>query len=235
MLQRRPARPRFEWRAVLRALPGPAATPFTFGYLVLLLGTTLVLEYADPAVGARLLQLSSTDAHNLWHRPLTSLLTSALWVPGGSWLGYALIFAIAVAPLERRFGTRRTATVFFSGHVVATLATEIPVMALISAGLLPASAAHWLDVGVSYGFFTTAGALVLLLAGRVRIAAVAAMEVFIVVVYLSDDPASLDAVVTTLGHVVAAHFGLLFWGRRLRSSAGGHRIPVDIHGTESVV
>ncbi len=211
---------RFSARQFVRFLPNPKATPFTFGYLVLLLGTTLVLKFADPAVTERLLRLSSTDAHNLWRRPLTSLLTSALWLSDEGWLAYVVIFAIAVAPLERRFGARRAATVFFSGHVLATLVTELPVMALISGHVLPASAGHWLDIGVSYGFFTTAGALVFLLRGRARLAGLAALEAFIAVIWFADDPASLDAVVTLLGHAVAAHFGLLFWGPRLRLAAG---------------
>ncbi|MEV7093351.1 rhomboid-like protein [Amycolatopsis sp. NPDC051045] len=211
------ARRRGPW-SVLRFAPNPKSTPFTFGYLLVLLGTTLLLQFADPAVTTRLLELSSTDAHNLWRRPLTSMLTSALWLSDEGWLAYVLIFAIAVAPLERRFGARRAALVFFSGHVLATLVTELPVMALISVHLLPASAGHWLDIGVSYGFFTTAGALVFLLRGRVRLVALAAVEAFIAVIWLGDDPASLGSVVTLLGHACAAHFGMLVCGPRLRAS-----------------
>ncbi|HET6712051.1 rhomboid-like protein [Amycolatopsis sp.] len=214
---RRADRHRSSW-SLLRYVPNPKTTPFTFGYLVVLLGTTLVLEFADPALTDRLLQLSSTDAHNLWRRPLASLLTSAIWLPGESWFAYAAIFAVAVAPLERRFGVRRTALVFFAGHIVATLVTELPVMALISAHVLPASAGHWLDIGVSYGFFTTAGALVFLLHGRMRLLALAAMEAFVAVIWLGDDPASLDSIVTLLGHAFAAHFGLLVCGPWLRAS-----------------
>jgi rhomboid family protein len=223
-------------RSLLRFVPNPKTTPFTFGYLILLLGTTLLLRFADPALTDRLLRLSSTDAHNLWRRPLTSLLTSALWLSDEGWLAYVVIFAIAVAPLERRFGARRAATVFFSGHVLATLVTELPVMALISAHVLPDSAGHWLDIGVSYGFFTTAGALVFLLRGRTRLVALAVLAAFVAVIWLGDDPASLGSVVTLLGHTFAAHFGLLFWGPRLRGpSAGRARIPAGMHGPESVV
>ena len=228
--------PRRGLRVFARVLPNPRETPFTFGYLVLLLGTTLLLKFADPELTARLLQLSSTAAHNLWRRPLTSLLTSALWLSDEGWLAYVVIFTIAVAPLERRFGARRAATVFFSGHVLATLVTELPVMALISAHVLPNSAGHWLDIGVSYGFFTTAGALVFLLRGRARLAALAAVEAFIAVIWLGDAPASLDSVVTLLGHAVAAHFGLLFWGPRLRRPAAGRTgIPAGRQEPESVV
>lgn len=223
-------------RTLAPFVPNPKTTPFTFGYLVLLLSTTLLLKLADPELAARLLQLSSTDAHNLWRRPLTSLLTSAIWLSDEGWLAYVVIFAVAVAPLERRFGARRAATVFFSGHVLATLVTELPVMALISAHVLPGSAGHWLDIGVSYGFFTTAGSLVFLLRGRLRLVALALLEAFIAVIWLGDDPASLDSVVTLLGHAVAAHFGLLFWGRRLRAPAAGRAgVRPGRQGPESVV
>ncbi|MFF0148205.1 hypothetical protein ATK36_2925 [Amycolatopsis sulphurea] len=207
----------FPRRAWLRCLPSPRSTPFTFSYLVLLLCTTLVLRFADPVLTAKLLQLSSTDAHNLWRRPLTSLLTSAIWIEDGGWIAYAAIFALAIAPLERRFGPGRTALVFFSGHIVATLATELPVMALINSAVLPNSAGRWLDIGVSYGFLTTAGALAYLARGQARIVALVALELFIVLVYVVDDPGSLDSVITVLGHVVAAHFGLLCWGPKLQA------------------
>ncbi|WP_370945326.1 rhomboid-like protein [Amycolatopsis sp. cg5] len=200
-----------------KLLPTPRGTPFTFGYLVVLLATTLVVRFADPTLTSKLLTLSSTDAHNLWRRPFLALFASALWVGGDLWLPYFLIFAVLVAPLERRFKARRTAGVFFAGHVLATLLTELPVMWGISAGLLPRSDAHWLDIGVSYGFFTTAGALVFLLARR-RALAVAGLGLFVVVIYLSDDPSSLEAIITLAGHAIAALFGLLCCGPWLARS-----------------
>jgi hypothetical protein len=202
--------------ATTRLLPTPTRTPITFYYLVVLLGTTLVLRYGDPAFTDKLLALSSTDAHNLWHRPLTSLATSALWLLDESWLIYVVIFAVAVAPLERRIGGLRTAAVFFSGHVLATLVTEVPIMALISTHVLPFSDGRWLDIGVSYGFFTTLGALIFLLRGRAKTVALVAMELFITLIWVTDEPMTMESVLTLLGHAFAAHFGLLFWGSRLR-------------------
>jgi hypothetical protein len=206
-------------RLRLPLLPTPKRTPFTFYYLVFLLGTTLFLRLGDPALGARLLELSSTDAHNLWRRPLFALLTSAFWLSGEAWLPYVIVFTIAVAPLERRIGSLRTMGVFFSGHVLATLATELPVMVAIHLGGLPRSDGHWLDIGVSYGFFTTAGALVFLLSGRARWWALLTMETFIVLFYVTDDFDTLAAVVTLIGHTIAAHLGLFGWGPWLRRRA----------------
>jgi hypothetical protein len=209
-------------RTRLAALvPAPGETPFTFGYLAILLGTTLVLRLADPVLTARLLALSSTDAHNLWHRPLLSLVTSAAWLSGADWLPYVLIFALTVAPLERRIGSLRTAGVFFGGHVLATLATEVPIMWAISTRLLPKADGRWLDIGVSYGFFTTAGALVFLLGGHRRLWALLAMDTVIALIYLTDDPATMESVVTLLGHAIAAQFGLLCCGPLLRRHRRG--------------
>jgi hypothetical protein len=208
------------WQSRLASsVPTPVKTPFTFGYVVVLLGTTLLLQMASPSLTARLLALSSTDAHNLWHRPLFSLLTSALWIAGDLWLLYAVIFAVAIAPLERRIGSLRTAGVFFSGHVLATLATEIPVMVALNAGLLPKADGRWLDIGVSYGFFSTAGAMVFLLTGRRRRLALLAMETFIAVFYVTSDPTTMMSVMTFAGHAIAAHFGLLCCGPLLRRSS----------------
>jgi hypothetical protein len=211
--------PTASWRTRLAsAVPTPTGTPFTFGYLIVLLGTTLLLRLADPVISAHLLALSSTDAHNLWHRPLFSLVFSALWISDQYWLPYVLIFALTVAPLERRIGPLRTAGVFFSGHIVATLATEVPIMVALSTKLLPKADARWLDIGVSYGFFTTAGALTFLLTGRRRLWALVAMETVIALIYVTDDPASMESVVTFIGHAVAAQFGLLCCGPVIRRS-----------------
>lgn len=108
-------------------------------------------------------------------------------------------------------GAGWTFAVFASGHVLATLATELPVMIALRQGGLPAADAHWLDIGVSYGFFATAGAMVPVLAKRLRLAAVVLIELVIVVIYLTDDPGSLLSIVTVAGHAIAAHIGMLGW------------------------
>lgn len=205
------------WTVRVAALvPSPGRTPFTFWYLVVLLFTTAVQHIASGTVTAELLALSSTDAHNLGHRPVLSLITSGLWIGDSSWPVYVVIFALAVAPLERRIGAGWTFAVFASGHVLATLATELPVMAALSAGALPASYAPWLDIGVSYGFFATGGALVPVVERRFRSWLATAIVAFILVIYLTDAPGSLPSIVTFAGHLVAAHTGMLAWKPWLR-------------------
>src|ERR1700754_2697305 len=102
---------------LLRMLPSPARTPFTFWYLGLLGLTTILLHFGRPEVVQRLLAMSSTDAVNLAHHPVRALFLSALWLQDAHWLAYAAIFTLVLAPLERRIGWRWTVGVFASGHV----------------------------------------------------------------------------------------------------------------------
>lgn len=216
-----PARPRFLGagsvsRAVLRSLPRPVDTPFTFWYLIILALTTMLLDFATPSVAHRLLALSSTNAMNLHTHPLEVLFLSALWLDGRHWLIYAAIFTIVIAPVERRIGSWWTALVFASGHVLATLATEVPVLWLIKAHWLPHNDAHLIDIGVSYGLVATAGALLLLLAAPARWWATSALVAAILAAYLYMGLGDTDSIVTTVGHLTAGAIGMLGWYPRLR-------------------
>ncbi|MFI9050237.1 rhomboid-like protein [Streptomyces sp. NPDC053427] len=144
---------------LLRLLPTPLGTPFTFGYAALLGATSLFAAHADPALVSELLRGSSTDVAHLAQAPLLVLVASALWIAGGPASGYALAFLFVLTALERRIGGLRTAAVFFGGHALATLATELPVGFSVAAGGLPDSSLHRLDYGISFGVMTCVGAL----------------------------------------------------------------------------
>ncbi|MEU6098503.1 rhomboid-like protein [Streptomyces sp. NPDC047079] len=146
--------PRARW-----FLPTPTATPFTFGYAAVLVVTSLFAEYADPSLVHTLYQESSTDVAHLVLSPVPVLVASALWIAGGLTSTYALLFLVVLTALERRIGGRRTAVVFLLGHVLATLATEVPVGLAVLAGHLPDSSLHRLDYGISFGVAASLGAL----------------------------------------------------------------------------
>jgi lipid-A-disaccharide synthase-like uncharacterized protein len=204
-------------RTVIRALPSPRTTPFTFWYLGLLGLTTILLHYGRPDAVHRLLTMSSTDATNLQNHPLQALFLSALWLQDAHWLAYAAIFTIVLAPLERRIGTQWTVLVFASGHVLASLATELPVLWAVHAHVLPTMDAHLLDVGVSYGFFATAGALVLMLPTPARWWVLSLLNACVLAIYVTSDPASTDAVVTVAGHTLSLYIGMVGWLPWLRN------------------
>lgn len=146
-----------------RILPTPTGTPFTFVYGLVLLGTALFAELGDEATVNQLLRDSSTDAAHLADQPLVVLVASALWVAGGLYSLYGLFFAVVLSSLERRTGPARTAGVFLLGHVLATLATELPVAGAVAAGRLPEASLHRLDYGISFGVMASVGALSVLL------------------------------------------------------------------------
>ncbi|GAA5701503.1 hypothetical protein Save01_02315 [Streptomyces avermitilis] len=187
-------------------LPSPLGTPFTLAYALVLVATSLVAEYADPSFVHVLHQASSTDVAHLMRDPLLVLVASALWVAGGVTSPYALGFLLVLTALERRTGGRRTAGVFLLGHVLATLATEVPVGFAVLAGHLPGSSLHRLDYGISFGVAACVGALAGLLTPWPRCT--------ILVVFggsLVADLVEFADPMTDWGHLMALSIGVGMW------------------------
>jgi rhomboid family protein len=195
-------------------LPSPRRTPFTFWYLVVLLGSTIALRSVRPETAHRILEWSSTNVLELQQHPIRVLLFSAIWLPGLIWAPYALVYTIVLAPLERTVGARWTVLVFASGHVIATLLTEVPVAILLWLGRLGQQWETVLDVGVSYGVATTFGALCGLLVPRWRWPVLAVAEAWAIAVLASAPD------MTSAGHLIALNLGLLWWPWLSRHTAG---------------
>jgi hypothetical protein len=189
-----------------RLLPTPTGTPFTFGYALLLCLTSLIAAYADPALVHALLQGSSTDVTHLVRTPELVLVGSALWVAGGVTSPFAIAFVLVLTALERRIGGVRTAGVFLLGHVLATLATEVPVGLAVLAGHLPDSSLHRLDYGVSFGVAAGIGALAGLLPLWQRLPLLAAFGWML----LQDLLVYADPM-TNWGHLIALAIGTAAW------------------------
>ncbi|WP_234440898.1 rhomboid-like protein [Streptomyces rimosus] len=191
---------------VWRLLPTPLGAPFTFGYTLLLIATSVFAEHADPDLVLALLQSSSTDVEHLARSPLLVLVASALWIAGGLTSAYAIAFFFVLTALERRIGALRTAAVFFGGHAIATLATELPVGAAVALGYLPPDSLQRLDYGISFGVMTCTGALAGLLPAWARWPLLAGVTWFAVTnLLVSTDP------VSDSGHLLAMVLGLLAW------------------------
>lgn len=197
-----------------RLLPTPAGTPFTFGYLMVLVATSLFMEFADPATVAAVLRESSTDVAHLGETPLLVLAASALWVVGGLTSPVVFVLALVLTALERRIGGWRTAAVFVLGHVVATLATEIPVGISVVAGHLPESSLHRLDYGISFGLMASVGALTGLFTPLVRTLVLGGLGVM-----LAIDLVDLSSPLTDWGHPLALLFGIACWPLLRRAGA----------------
>jgi hypothetical protein len=189
----------------LSALRRFTTAPFTSAYLLVLLATTVLLRNVPARVADRLLAGSSTDVAHLTHQPIRVLIASALWLPGRWWLPYALLLLLVLAPLERRFGVRRAALVFLSGHVLATLLTEVPIGVAIAMHRLAPAEAHRLDVGVSYGTYAAVAAFAGSLRRRHAVLVLLAALVAIVV------PTAADPDMSMYGHLLSLGIGMCWW------------------------
>ncbi|MFJ9820953.1 rhomboid-like protein [Streptomyces sp. NPDC101151] len=196
-------------------LPTPTGTPFTFAYAVVLAVTSLVAARTDPAVMHALYQGSSTDVAHLVRTPVLVLLTSALWIAGGIVSPYAAAFVLVLTGLERRIGGARAACVFLTGHVLATLATEVPVGLAVLFGHLPDTSLHRLDYGISFGVAASIGSLAGLLRPWVRWPLLT-----LVAGKLVNDLIAFRDPMTNWGHLIALTLGIASWPlvrRRQRS------------------
>lgn len=210
--------PAVGWRgpgtaAVARLGRGAHATA---AYLVVLLVSTVVLRFSSTAEADSLLEASSTDVWHLAHDPLRVLVTSALWLPDQQWWPYAVVFACFMAPLERRVGVRWTVLVFLSGHVLATVLTEVPIGGAIWLGWVPLTAARRMDVGVSYGMYAVVAAYAgLQSTSRRRLVTLAVVAVVAVPLVRSHD-------MTSVGHALSVLIGLSWWPALSRRAGRAH-------------
>ncbi|MER7685703.1 rhomboid-like protein [Streptomyces sp. NPDC097610] len=217
-----------------RLLPTPTGTPFTFGYAAVLTVTAMVTDYADPSLVHALQQGSSTDVAHLIREPVLVLLASALWMAGGITSPYAIGFVLVLTALERRIGGLRAAGVFLLGHVVATLATEVPVGLSVLAGHLPDSSLHRLDYGISFGVATSVGALAGLLRPWLRWPMLVVFGSMVV-----GDLLEFADPMTDWGHVMSLAIGVSTWPlvrrwRRARTEAASSpAVPAAAHTAQS--
>ncbi|KJS53290.1 membrane protein [Streptomyces rubellomurinus subsp. indigoferus] len=124
--------------------------PGSYTWLAILLITTQVIRHVDPVTADRILERRSTNLHHLQVSPVRVLLTSALWIAGGGWLVYFVLYNLFHVPAERWLGTLRWISVAVIAHVGATYLSEGLLGWAIHRGLAPPKAVYTLDYGVSY-------------------------------------------------------------------------------------
>ena len=137
-----------------------ARAPFTTGLVTVLFGTTVVLRRLVNSQATDVMRWASTNIQNLTHAPIRAFVASAVVLPDGAWLPYAIALPLSLGVLERRVGTLRAVGVFGAGHVIATILTEGAVWYWygVEQGGLPEAVRDQLDVGVSYGLWASVAA-----------------------------------------------------------------------------
>ncbi len=130
--------------AYIRRAPG------TYIWLAILFLTTVVIRHVSPSTADQILEKRSTNLHYLAQDPVRVLITSAMWIAGGGWYFYFILYNIFHVPAERWLGTLRWLAVLLIAHVGATFISEGVLYWGIRHGYAPESAKYTLDYGVSY-------------------------------------------------------------------------------------
>ncbi|MFH8406036.1 rhomboid-like protein [Streptomyces sp. NPDC018019] len=173
---------------------------------------------------AELLRAHSTNVDNLRAGRWRTLATSAVFVESPLPVPYGLALLAALGTAEAAWGTRRAAGMFAAGHIGASL--------LVYGGLRAARALSHeyvtpdteraVDVGASYGFYATVGALAVSVPHRgVRAAATAGL------LALGARPVlRRERDFTDVGHLTALLLGMGAGAAFRRRHRAGRRIRV---------
>ncbi|MET9495723.1 rhomboid-like protein [Streptomyces sp. NPDC006552] len=176
--------------------------PGTYVWLLALFITTVALHHMDPRFEQEFLRQRSTNLHALSTHPVRVLVSSALWIDGGHWWPYALLYTVLHARAEHWLGTPRWLAVTAAAHVLATLISEGALLWAISTGHAPATAVNTLDIGVSYALAGTIGVLTYRLPPPWRYVYLA------VILTLYGSPLATSRTFTDLGHFTSLLIGL---------------------------
>jgi len=149
------------WRTwIPKAKSFMRSAPGTFTYLFVLIITTWVLQTSSSKIAEELLLERSTNLHHLVRDPMRVLFGSAFWVSSTGELLFSLVaFTLIATHVERWIGTARTASVFFFGHVGATLLVAFWLWASLNFTVVRSPMTSARDVGSSYGLAALAALL----------------------------------------------------------------------------
>ncbi len=185
-------------KAFVRSAPG------TYTYLFVLIITTWVLQTSSSRIAEELLLERSTNLHQLIRDPMRVLFGSAFWVSSTGELLFSLLaFSLVATSVERWIGTARTASVFFFGHVGATLVVAFWIWASLNFTVIKSPMTSAKDVGSSYGLAALAALLTYRIPHPRRWFYIGSLVLLIITMLV------VDSSFTNWGHAFALAIGLL--------------------------
>lgn len=188
-------RARAVWRFVRSA-------PLTFGWLAVLLATSLYQHALSRRELHAVIEGHSTNLHHLATDPIRVLFASLLWIDGVWWWPYLLMYCLVLVPAERWLGSLRWLIVGLLAHVVATYVGEGTLYWAIQQAEVSPKLIHARDVGVSYFLAGMAGVLTYRFARPSRwIYLAGIVSAFAILLVLDPD-------FTAIGHFTAVLVGL---------------------------
>jgi len=101
-----------------------SGAPLTYGWLLVLVITTIIQNHLTGKQLHALLLHRSTNIHGLGTDPLHVLFSSLLWIDGKNLEPYLLLFTLFLAPAEHWLGHLRWLTVGLTTHILATYISE---------------------------------------------------------------------------------------------------------------
>lgn len=211
-------------RAWDRARSYVRSAPLTYGWLIVLLSTTLVQHSLKERTLRSLLQSTSTNLYNLTSDPVRVLANSLLWIDGWHWWPLLLIFTVFLAPAERWLGHLRWAVVGLVCQFGATFLSEGYFYWTLHQAAASPRMIDARDVGVSYFVVGIVGVLFCRIPRRWRWAYLATAVVLV-------GSAMIPRInFTSIGHLCALLIGLAGYPltRRSRRPAAAYTPAVAI-------
>ena len=132
---------------------------FTVAYMAALFAVSTVFLLVSPQTHDQIIELASTNLHNLSHGRLSTLLESAVVVEAGPLYFWMPFLACLLTLAELHLHSVRLMVAFLVGHIGATLVVVAALGAAVEFGWMPWSVTRANDVGMSYGALAVLGAL----------------------------------------------------------------------------
>jgi hypothetical protein len=127
-----------------------SGAPLTYGWLLVLLITTIIQNQLSGRQLHSVLLHRSTNIHELGTDPLSVLFSSLLWIDGKSLEPYLLLFTLFLAPVEHWLGHLNWLTVGLTSHILSTYISEGILYFAIEEHDASERLVRSRDIGVSY-------------------------------------------------------------------------------------
>ncbi len=186
-----------------------SGAPLTYGWLIVLMITTIIQNHLTHKQLHAVLLHRSTNIHGLARDPLDVLFSSLLWVDGKNIEPYLLLFTLFLAPAEHWLGQLRWLTVGLSAHIVSTYISEGVLYFVIEEHQASERLVLARDIGVSYFLVGVMAVLAYHIARPWRWGYLAVLFIIFGFPLITMD--RIDLNFTAIGHFTSILVGLCFY------------------------
>lgn len=203
------------------------SAPLTYGWLLVLIVTTIIQNHLTGQQLHSVLLHRSTNIHELGRDPLEVLFSSLLWIDGRNFEPYLLLFTLFLAPAEHWLGQLRWLTVGLSSHILATYISEGILYFAIEERDASQRLVHARDIGVSYFLVGVMAVLTYHIARPWRWGYLGVLCVIFGFPLITMNRVELDF--TAIGHFASILIGLCFYPMtRTRSKVSRQLSPARL-------